>query len=211
MWRSAIARHRTSLKTSLEVCTVALCRLAARSARRLAIIAGKNRMQALSSAGSHSIVTKIARLCFDSSVNRYEATRSESRVGAGSKRMRVLRTTLLKPLIPQQYLAGVGHAGPGFAASLASLAAYLEQVGEIIAETDRQMDDERSIAVILHSESLIGGRLPEKRGTDDVKRVLFQNDPLVLVDIRIGQIDAGHRIVVADARAHQQRRHSLHP
>src|SRR5262249_39230306 len=108
------------------------------------------------------------------------------------------------------HLAGVDHAGSGFAAPLASSPAYLEQVREIIAEADREVDDERSIAVILHSEPLIGGRLPEKCGADDVKRVLFKDDPLVLVDIRIGQIDAEDGIVVADTRAQQQGCRSLH-
>ena len=118
---------------------------------------------------------------------------------------------VVEALVLQQHLVGIRDAGLRFAAALAALAPGLEQVGEIVAEADRELDRDRLIGVILHRNALVGARLPQKRGADDVQRVFRQHDAIVVIDVGIGEIHAECGIVVTNARAEQQRRHALHP
>ena len=95
-------------------------------------------------------------------------------------------------------------AGAG-AAAFPLQAAHLEQVGEIAVEQHRQAQIDRTIAMVLDPQPLIGRVAPEKNRAHDMHGVLGQNEAMVEIHVGIGQIDGQLRIVVAHVGAEQQR------
>ena len=85
------------------------------------------------------------------------------------------------------------------AAAGAAHSPHLEQVGEVAGEGERQPDLERTIAVVLDAQALVGGAAPEKKRSHDVQHVLGQHQLLIEIDVGIGQIDGENGVVVADA------------
>src|SRR5262249_61091513 len=83
--------------------------------------------------------------------------------------------------------------------------AHLEQVGEIAVEQHRQAQIDRTIAMVLNPQTLIGRVAREKNRAYDVQGVLGQNEVMLEIDVGIGQIDGQLRIVVAHVGAEQQR------
>ena len=102
-------------------------------------------------------------------------------------------------LVRRNDLAGAG------AAARPLDAAHLEQVGEIAVEVQRKIESNRTIAVIAQREALIGGAAPQEDRARDVHDVLLQRDLVAVVEIRIGQVDREHGVVVAHVRPEQQR------
>ena len=66
---------------------------------------------------------------------------------------------------------------------------HLEQVGEVAGERERQPDLERTVAVVLNAQALIGGTAPEEQRAHDVQHVLGQHKLLIEIDVGVGQVD----------------------
>ena len=116
---------------------------------------------------------------------------------------------LVETVVAQHELLGPRHLGEAGPAPGALEAPHLEQVGKIIAKGEAELKCNRPSAVIADAQSLIGRILPEKDRADDMQGVLFQNDPVVTVDIGIGQVDAQDGVVVAQVGAEQEWRHAV--
>jgi len=70
---------------------------------------------------------------------------------------------------------------------------------------------DRLIAVVVHAQPLIGATAPEECRAHDVDGVFLEHQPPIHHDIRIGQPNVQDRIVVADVRSQEQRRHAVEP
>ena len=112
---------------------------------------------------------------------------------------------VVEAAIDQQRLVGAAQIGRRRAAALAMRAANLEQVGKVVLEQRRELQVDRTIAVIAHAEPLIGGAAPQEDRAQDMHGVLLQHDVLVGHEVRIGQVDGKGGIVVAQVGAQQQR------
>src|SRR5205823_6837383 len=83
------------------------------------------------------------------------------------------------------------------------------QIGKIAVEKYAQAQIDCVIAVIADRNPLIGGVAPEKNRAHDMHRVLGEDQALVEIDVRIGQIDRELRVVVTHIRAEQQGLHAV--
>src|SRR5437016_136120 len=84
--------------------------------------------------------------------------------------------------------------------------ADLEQVSKVVFENDGEAEIDWLIAIIAHTEPLIGGVAPNKYGTKNMDPILFHHEALAVDQVRIGQIDKKGGVVVAQIRAEQKRR-----
>src|SRR5262249_52490041 len=116
---------------------------------------------------------------------------------------------LVEAVVSQQYTFRTQHPRLKDASLLALEAAHLEYIGEIAPEDDGQLNVDRTIAVVVDTQSLISRALPEKGRADDVQRILLEDQPPTHVDVGIGQIRAQDRVVVTNGRPQQQRRHPV--
>jgi hypothetical protein len=89
----------------------------------------------------------------------------------------------------------------------AFLAAHCEQVCKVVVEPPRQVEARGTFAVVLHADALIGGAAPPEDRAYDVQHVFLQHDPALTIHIGLGEIDGQRGIVIAQARAGQQRLH----
>src|SRR5262249_57521466 len=93
---------------------------------------------------------------------------------------------------------GTGRAGK---------AADVEDIGEVVVEHKRQGEVDRA-PVVLQCNPLVERIVVEKDRAHDVHGVLRQNETLLGIKIRIGEVNDERRIVIARVGAQQQ---GLHP
>ena len=92
---------------------------------------------------------------------------------------------------------------------LALLAAHFEQIGEIIAQRKSQSESDRRLAMVADRDPLVGDAFPEVSGANDMQRIARQYDAPLVENVGIGEIGGQRKIVVSNARAEQQRLHSV--
>ena len=84
------------------------------------------------------------------------------------------------------------RAAPG-----AAHAAHFEQIREIVAKRQREIDLDRTLTVIAQRDPLVRCLMPQENGAHDVNRVFRQQQVVLKIDVRIGQIDREKHVVIA--------------
>ena len=115
----------------------------------------------------------------------------------------------VEPLVIENDVMIFADLRRGRAAPRAADAAHFENIGKVAGKGHRQPQRHLRLAVIADAEALIDGPAPEEKCAHDVQRVFRQNQALVEINVRIGEIDGEHRIVVAHIRAEQQKLHAV--
>ena len=161
---------------------------------------------------------RFRRAAADGAANRRELLRRNAEAIGHRRRGELARGRIeaqdrlpqlgVEALIAQHGGGGARHLAVDGAAALAPQAADLEQVGEVAVEQHGQAQIDRTFAVVLDRQPLIGRVAPEKNRAHDVQGVLRQHQVIVEIHVGIGQIDRQQRVVVAQVGAEQQR---LHP
>jgi hypothetical protein len=85
----------------------------------------------------------------------------------------------VQTMIVQQGLVGSPQLRIRGTVAFAARSSYLEKIGEVIGERDRQPDLDRPVAVIAHAEPLIGGIPPQENCAQDMHTIFFHDDALV--------------------------------
>ena len=84
---------------------------------------------------------------------------------------------------------------------LAADAAHLEDVGKVAGKRQRQRQMDLLRAVVGECDPLAQRAIAQVDRSRDVDGVLEKDNPFVLVDVRIGEIDVEVEVVVPDRRA----------
>ena len=122
---------------------------------------------------------------------------------------RSLPQLCIEALIAQDDGLRPHRAATADAAAVPPQPANLEQIGEVAVEQHGEAQIDRTIAVVMDRQPLIGRVAPEKNRPHDVQGVLRQNEVIVEVHIGIGQIHGQQGVVVAHVRAQQQGLHAV--
>src|SRR5579871_1829100 len=145
---------------------------------------------------------------------RLELQMSNRAVGRDPRRPRIemqrghTRLTV-EALVVEHDIGGTYELRSADAATRPALAAYLEQIREVVVERQCEIEGGAPVTVILQTDALIGGAAPQENGAHDVQHIFLQQKPALAVDIGIGEIDGERRIVVAEIGAEQQWLHVL--
>ena len=110
--------------------------------------------------------------------------------------------------------AGIAHGRVGFldlgtvkvAPALAVLAANLEEVDEIRRKLNGDLDPATPLVEVANTNPLAAGGLPKKAGAAQMNEVVWHIRPAGrLGELRVGEVAGERRVVVAQARAEQER------
>ena len=92
----------------------------------------------------------------------------------------------------------------GHAASGSGKSANLEHIGEVAAEGERQEERDGFGRIIMHHEPLVERIARHEHRPRDMQQALGQDDGVAIDNVRIGEIDGEHAIVVRQIGAEQQ-------
>ena len=74
------------------------------------------------------------------------------------------------------------------AATRASFASHLEQIGKVIAKQQRQIEARFIFAMVLNADTLVGRASPEKDRAHDVQHVFLKHNTPLPINVRVGEI-----------------------
>jgi hypothetical protein len=95
----------------------------------------------------------------------------------------------VEPQVGQKRASLTGNQALDLAAARAAQAAHLEHIGEVIVKHERQGQADRVVGVVPQRNSLVERVAVDKDRAHDVHGVLRQDEPLLHIQIRIGEVD----------------------
>ena len=97
----------------------------------------------------------------------------------------------------EQHLGRTEQLTGADAATRAAFATHLEQIGEIAAEQQREIENRGVLTVVLHADALVGRASPKEDRAHDVQHVFLKHVTPLTIDVWIGQVHRERGIVIA--------------
>ena len=110
----------------------------------------------------------------------------------------------VKPFIDQAGRGRPRNLPADSATALPAQAAHFEQIGKIAVEQKREAQIHRPLTIVADDKTLVRGIAQQKDGAHHMQRVFREDEPIFVIRIGIGEINAQQRVVVADVRAKRQ-------
>ena len=115
----------------------------------------------------------------------------------------------VESLVAQDGRGPVDERTADFSTPLTLEPTHLEEVREIAVELDSQAEIDGAVAMIADGIPLISDASPKKDRTHNVEHVFRQDQTVLKIHVRVGEVGGDQRVVVAHVRPEQQRLHAI--